>query len=174
MKDAAHCLMRAISTANGKVKVWYDALEDLESFWLASIGPAPNEWLRRKGGKSCFSRRTAVGWVEVMFNEFDIVLENLPAILLHIPEYINNEADLRRRDKAQSLFDALSHPLFNFTAAFFCDVFVVVCATSKKARATRGAQVATVQDFMNVMCTQLLHTMRHVIPMGGRNRWVLR
>ena len=29
MKDAAHCLMRAISTAKGKVKLWYDALDDL-------------------------------------------------------------------------------------------------------------------------------------------------
>ena len=32
VKDAAHCLMRAISTAKGKVKVWYDALDDLVSF----------------------------------------------------------------------------------------------------------------------------------------------
>ena len=49
---------------------------------------------------------------------------------------------------------------------FFCHVFAVVCATSKKVQATRGARVSTVQGLMNVMCTQLLHTMRHVIPMG--------
>ena len=32
VKDAAHCLMRAISTAKGKVKVWCDALDDMVSF----------------------------------------------------------------------------------------------------------------------------------------------
>ena len=32
VKDAAHCLMLAISTAKGKVKLWYDALDDLVSF----------------------------------------------------------------------------------------------------------------------------------------------
>ena len=32
-KDAAHCLMRAISTAKGKVKLWYDALDDLVAFF---------------------------------------------------------------------------------------------------------------------------------------------
>ena len=85
---------------------------------------------------------------------------------MHLPEYISHEADLGRREKAQGLFDALSHPLFKLTAAFFCDVFAVVCATSKKVQATRGARVAAVQGLMNVMCTQLLHTMRHVIPRG--------
>ena len=73
--------------------------------------------------------------------------------------------DLGRREKAQGLFDALLHPLFKFIAAFFCDVFDVVCATSKKVQATKRARVA-VQGLMNVMCTQLLHTMRHVIPRG--------
>ena len=29
-------------------------------------------------------------------------------------------------------------------------------------------------ECMNVMCTQLLHTMRHVIPGKGGDRWVLR
>ena len=122
--------------------------------------------LWHKGGKFCFSRCTGVRWVEAMFHELDIVLENLPAVLEHLPEYINHEADLGRREKAQGLFDALSHPLFKFTAAFFCDVFAVVCATSKKVQATKGARVAAVQGLMNVMCTQLLHTMRHVIPGG--------
>mmetsp|Transcript_99400 Transcript_99400/g.167556 ORF Transcript_99400/g.167556 Transcript_99400/m.167556 type:complete len:375 (+) Transcript_99400:1-1125(+) len=101
-----------------------------------------------------------------MFHELDIVLENLPAVVEHLPEYISHEADLGRREKAQGLFDALSHPLFKLTAAFFCDVFAVVCATSKKVQATKGARVAAVQGLMNVMCTQLLHTMRHVIPGG--------
>ena len=94
------------------------------------------------------------------------MLENLPAVVEHLSEYISHEADLGRREKAQGLFDALSHPLFKLTAAFFCDVFAVVCATSKKVQATRGARVAAVQGLMNVMCTHLLHTMRHVIPGG--------
>ena len=122
--------------------------------------------LWRKGGKCCFSRRTGVRWVEVMFHELDIVLENLPAVLEHLPECIDHEAKLGRREKAQGLFDALSHPLFKFTAAFFCDVFAMVCATSKKVEATKGARVAAVHGLMNVMCTQLLCTMRHVIPGG--------
>ena len=120
----------------------------------------------RKGGKFCFSHRTGVRWVEAMFHELDIVPENLPAVLEHLPEYINHEADLGRREKAQGLFYPLSHSLFKFTATFFCDVFAVVCATSKKVQATKGARVAAVQGLMNVMCTQLLHTMHHVIPGG--------
>ena len=101
-----------------------------------------------------------------MFHELDIVLENLPDVLLHLLQYIDNEADLGRREKAEGLLDALLHPLFKFMAAFFCDFFAVVCATSKKVQAIRGAQVAAVHGLMNVMCTQLLHTMRHVI-LGG-------
>ena len=58
-----------------------------------------------------------------MFHELDIVSDNLPVVLLHLPEYTNHEAGLGRREKAQGLFDALSHPLFNFTATFFCDFF---------------------------------------------------
>ena len=168
VKDAAHCLMRAISTAKGKVKLWYDALDDVVSF-LACFYRTSSKRMRglwRKGGKFCFSRRTGVRWVEAMFQEPDIVLENLPAVAEHLPEYISHEVDLGRREKAQGLFDALSHPLFKLTAAFFCDVFAVVCATSKKVQATKGARVAAVQGLMNVMCTQLLHTMRHVIPGG--------
>ena len=79
-----------------------------------------------------------------MFHELDIVLGNLPTVLLHIPEYINDNTNLGRREKAEGLLYALSHPLFKFTAAFFCDFFVVVCATSKKVQGTRGAQVAAV------------------------------
>ena len=36
--------------------------------------------------------------------------------------------------------------------------------TSKKLQASKEARVAAVQGLMNVMCTQMLHTMRHVIP----------
>ena len=104
--------------------------------------------------------------MEAIFHELDIVLENLPAVLLHLSEYINNEADLGRRGKAKGLLDALLHTLFKFTAAFFCDFFAVVCATSKKVQGTGGARVAAFQGLMNMMCTQLLHTMRHVIPRG--------
>ena len=56
--------------------------------------------LWRKGGKFCFSRRTGVRWVEAMFHELDTVLENLPAVLVHLPEYIDHEADLGLREKA--------------------------------------------------------------------------
>ena len=172
VKDAAHCLIRAISTAKGKVKVWYAALDDLVSF-LACFYRTSSKRMRglwRKGGKFCFSRRIGVRWVEAMFHELDIVLENLPAVLLHLPEYINHEADLGRRKKAQGLFDALSRPFFKSTAAFFCDVFVVLCATSKKVQATKGARVAAVQGLMNVMCTQLCmscHVSCHSRGVGG-------
>ena len=57
-------------------------------------------------------------------------------------------------------------PLFSSHRPFFTFFFAVVCATSKKVQATTGARVAAVQGLMNVMCTQLLHTMRHVI-LGG-------
>ena len=68
VKDAAHCLMRAISTAKGKVKLWYDALDDPVSF-LACLYRTSSKRIRglwRKGGKFCFSRRTGVRWVEAM------------------------------------------------------------------------------------------------------------
>ena len=122
--------------------------------------------LLRKGGKFCFSCHTGVRWVEAMFHELDIVLENLHAVLLHLPEYIEIEADSGRRDKAAGLLEALLHPLFKPTAAFFFDVFAVVCATSKKIQATKDAQVDAVRGLMNVMCTQLMHTMRHMIQGG--------
>ena len=161
VKDAAHCLMRAINTAKGKVKVWYDALDDLVLF-LACFYRTSSKRMRgswRKGGKFCVSRRTGVRWVEAMFHELDIVLDNLRAALLHLPEYINNEANLGRRDKARGLLDALSHPLF--LRCFCCSL-----CHKQESSSDRGARVAAVQGLMNVMCTQLLHTMRHVI-LGG-------
>ena len=42
-------------------------------------------------------------------------------------------------------------------------VFAVVCATSKKNQTAMGAQVSAIRGLMNVMCTHLLHTKRHVI-----------
>ena len=62
VKDAARCPMRAISTAKGKVKVWYDALDDLV-FFLACFYRTRSKRMRglwRKGGKFCFSCRTSV------------------------------------------------------------------------------------------------------------------
>ena len=94
VKDAPHCLMRTISTAKGSVRFWYDALDDVVAL-LACFYTTSSKRMRRllhKGGKFCFSHRTGVRWVEAMFHELDIVLENLPAILLHLPEYIEIEA----------------------------------------------------------------------------------
>ena len=56
VKDAAHCLVRAISTAKGKVKLWYDALDDLVSF-LACFYSTSSKRMRglwRKGGEVLF------------------------------------------------------------------------------------------------------------------------
>ena len=151
VKDAAYGLLRVISTVKGTGRVWYDALEDVASL-LASFYRTSSKrmrWLLRKGGMSCFSCRTGVQWVEAVFHELDVVLENSPAVVLHLPEYIDNEADLGRREKAEGLLETLSHPLFKLTAGFFCDVFVVVCATNKKVQATKGAQTAEVRGLMN-------------------------
>ena len=172
VKDAAHYLMRAISTAKGSVRFWYNALDDVVALLAIFYRTSSKSMcgLLRKGGKFCFSRCIGVRWVEAMFHELDIVLEILLAVLLHLPKNIEIEADSGRRDKAEGLLEALLHPLFKLTVAFFlrcfCNVFVVVCATSKKIQATKGAQVDAVRGMMNLMCTQLVHTMRHVIPRG--------
>ena len=152
------------------MRFWYDALDNVVALLACFYRTSSKRMCGffRKGGKFCFSRRTGVRWVEAMFHELGIVLENLPAVLLHLPKYIEIEADCGRRDKAEGLLEALLHPLFKLTAAFFCDVFAVVCATSKKIQATKGAQVDAVRGLMNVMCTRLMHTMRHVIPGGLR------
>ena len=42
-----------------------------------------------------------------------------------------------------------------------------IIATSNKVQGTRGARVAAVHGLINVMCTPLLYTMRHVTP----RRW---
>ena len=55
VKDAAPCLMRAISTAKGKVKLWYDALDDVVSF-VACFYRTSSKRMRglwRKGGSAC-------------------------------------------------------------------------------------------------------------------------
>ena len=89
--------------------------------------------------------------------------ENLPAVLLHLPEYINNEVDFGRRKKAEGSLDALLRPLLKFTAAFFCDVFGGLCQKQESTGVEGGARVAAVHGLMNVMCAQLLHTMHHLI-----------
>ena len=122
--------------------------------------------LWRKGGNFCFSSRNGVRWVEAMCHELDIVLENILVVLLHNPEYIEIEADCGRRDKADGLLQALLHPLFKLNAAFFADIFAVVGATSKEIQAANGAQMDAVRVLMVVMCTELMHTMSHVIPGG--------
>ena len=74
-----------------------------------------------------------------MFHELDIVLENLPAVLVHPPEYIDHEADVGGREKAEGLFDALSHPLFKFTAAFFFAMFLLwFVPQARKFKRPRG------------------------------------
>ena len=70
-----------------------------------------------KGEKFCFSRRTGVRWVEAMFHELDIVLENLRAVLEQLPEYINPLFVLKQ------LF------AFSFSGSFL-SVFVFVCGVS--------------------------------------------
>ena len=79
-----------------------------------------------------------------MFPELDIVLDKRLALLLHLPQYINNEINLGRGEKAKGLLGALLHPLFKFAVAFFCEVFAVMSATSKKVQPARGAQVDVV------------------------------
>ena len=170
VKGAAQCVMRAIGTAKGSVKVWYDALDDLVSF-LACFYRTSSKRIRglwRKDGKFCFSRCTGVRWVEAMFHELDIVPENLPTVLVYLFKCINNEVDLgRSREKAEGLLDALVHPLFKFTAAFFFAIFLLwFVPQARKKQASRGARVSAVQGLMNVVCMPLLHTTRHAIPRG--------
>ena len=140
VKDAAHCLMRAIGTAKGKVKVWYDALDDLVSF-LACFYRTSSKRMRglwRKGGKFCFSRRTGVQWVEAMFHELDIVLENLPVVLLHLPEYINNEADLGRREKARACSMHFRTPFSSSRRPFFAMFLLWFVPQARKFKRPRG------------------------------------
>ena len=101
-----------------------------------------------------------------MFHEVDIVLQNLPAVLLHKPEYFNNEVDLGCREKAEGLLAAHLHPCLKVTEASFCNIFAAVCATNKKVLTTRGAQVDAVRGLINVLYTQLVHTRHHIIPRG--------
>ena len=90
VRDAAHMLMRAIATAKKECGLWYKALDGtvatLAAFYRTSSKRMRG--LHRNGGKRCFSRRTKVRWVEAMAKELDTVLENLDAVLAHLPEYI--------------------------------------------------------------------------------------
>ena len=179
-RDAVHRLMHAISKAKGSVKVWCDASDDVVSlltrFYRTSLKRL--RWLWGKGGEFCFSWRTSVQWAEAMFHSLDIVLENLPVVLLSLPRYINSKVDLGHREKAKGLWAALQHPIFKSTAALFWEVVALVHAPSKKVQTRRGAQVDAIRGLMKVMCTQLWHTRHHVIPRGfgggGGGRLVLR
>ena len=97
-----------------------------------------------------------------MFHELDIVLENLPVILLHLAEYIEIEVDSGQRDKAEGLLEALLHPLFKPTATFFLRCFCCGLCHEQKIEATKGAQVDAVRGLMNVMCTHSFDVVPHV------------
>ena len=158
VRDAANCLMRAISKAKRIFKFWYDALDDVVLL-LACFNKSSSRRIRglwHKGGKFCFLQRTGVQWVEAMFHELDIVLEGLLAILLHRPEYINYEAALGvgRRLRACwhfcTTFSSLLRPCF--------PMFLHWCVPlAKKVHTTRGAQVDVVRGVMNVICMQRVY-----------------
>ena len=143
IRNSTHCLMHAISKAHGSVKFWYDALDlvvsPLACFYRTSSKRICRLW--RKGRKFCFSRCHGVRWVEAIFHELDIVLQNLPAVLLHLLEYITNETHLGHRAKAEDLLVALLHPPFRGMAARFLRCFCCGLCISKKVQTTRGAQV---------------------------------
>lgn len=87
--------------------------------------------LGRHGATHCFSKRTGVRWVQAMSRELDVVLLNLPAALALLPEYIKNERDAKKGQKAQDLLHAISTENFKVTAAFFGDILAILCIFSK-------------------------------------------
>ena len=128
--------MWAISTAKGSIRFWYDALDDVVALlaYFYRTSSKRIHGLLRKGGKFCFSRRTGVRWVEAMFYELDIVLENLLAVLLHLPEYIEVEADSRRRDKAEGSF---ATPLQGDGCIFFAMFLLWFVPRARKSKQPR-------------------------------------
>ena len=126
--------------------------------------------LGRHGGKHCFQRRTGVRWVEAMGRELAIVLQNLDAALKHLPEYISAEGDAQQKAKAAELVAALSNNLFRVSAAFFADVFTIVCASSKLVQANQGVTIDAVRGLVNVMCSQLAHLHTYVLEGGWESR----
>ena len=83
--------------------------------WLVSTKLVPKECAGRGAKVVSFVSLVALVCDGLkLFHELDIVLENLPATLLRLTEYIHNEVDLGRREKAEGLLDDLLHPLFKF------------------------------------------------------------
>mmetsp|Transcript_102575 Transcript_102575/g.177150 ORF Transcript_102575/g.177150 Transcript_102575/m.177150 type:complete len:87 (+) Transcript_102575:134-394(+) len=81
--------------------------------------PAMSLCSGRHGATKCFGRCSEVQWVEVMVRKLDTVLENLPAGLKHLPEYIGQEQDVNQCMKAHILLDALNKELFKLSVCFF-------------------------------------------------------
>ena len=78
-----------------------------------------------------------VQWVEAMFHELDIVLKNIPAVLLHLCEYITNETILGHGEKVEGC--SFAPPFQVHSDLFLQFFFAVVCATGKKVQTTKGA-----------------------------------
>ena len=67
---------------------------------------------------------------------------------------------------ALQLHEAISSPIFRVTAAFFADVFQVVCVTSKLFQSKSGVRIDAVRGAVNVLSSQLLHMTDHIVPGG--------
>ena len=172
IRDAAHGLMRSVAHRKATVRTWYKALDLAVSLMCIFYRTSSKRMrgLGRHGGKHCFQRRTGVRWVEAMGRELTIVLRNLDAALKHLPEYISAEGDAQRKAKATGLLAALSNNLFQVSAAFFADVFTIVCAGSKLVQANRGVTIDAVRGLVNLMCSQLAHLRTHVLEGGWESR----
>ena len=109
-------------------------------------------------------------WVEAVRRERTIVLQNLDAALKHLPEYISAAVDGQRKAKGVELLAALSNNVLWVSAAFFVDVFTVVCASSKLVYANRGVTKDAAPGLVNVMCSQLAHPCTHVLQGGCESR----
>ena len=140
IRDAAHGPMRSVAHGKAVVRTLYRAL-DLAVSLMCIFYRTSSKRMRGlgwHGPKHCFQRCTGVRRVEAMGRELTIVLQNLDAALKHLPEYISAEGDAQRQAKAAELLEALSNNLFRVSAAFFADVFKIVCAGSKLVQANRG------------------------------------
>ena len=56
------------------------------------------------------------------------------------------------------------------TCAFFCDVFEVVCVTSKLAQRKSDLRINVVRGMVKVLCTQLISMQTHVVPGGWEDQ----
>ena len=72
-------------------------------------------------------------WVEAMSRELNAMLANLEAVQKHVLEYIASQTDTGCKQKAEDLLEVVRHEVF-VSAAFFADVFQVVCVTSKNTQ----------------------------------------